>query len=235
MAYKVKLEQFEGPLGLLLELIEKEKLDITNLNLTKVADEYLNYIEDRENITLDNLASFLSVASKLILIKSKALLPLLKFSDDEEEEIKDLEYRLAEYKKFKDLSKKVGELYDSPKMIFSREGFWGIKGFFYPPENINAFDLKKTFIEILNEIPTTEKLEQEVIEEIVTLEEKIKHLHSQLEKKAEASFSETVSVSQNKIEIIMSFLAILEMVKRKVIQVEQGKLFEDIKIWTIKK
>jgi len=234
MPYKVKLKQFEGPLDLLLELIEKEKLDITNLSLTKVADEYLSYIEDRENITLDNLASFLSVASRLILIKSRALLPLLKFSEEEEEEIKDLEYQLAEYKKFKDLSKKIGKLYDSSIIIFSREGFWGVKGFFHPPKNINVFDLKKTFVEILSEIPTAEKLEQEVIGEIVTLEEKIKHLYGQLEKKAEASFLETVSDTQSKVEIIMSFLAMLEMVKRKIIQAEQGKLFEDIKIWTIK-
>ncbi len=123
MPYKVKLEQFEGPLDLLLELIEKEKLDITNLSLTKVADEYLSYIEDRENITLDSLASFLSVASRLILIKSRALLPLLKFSEEEEEEIKDLEYQLAEYKKFKDLSKKIGNIAGSSRTSFLAEDF----------------------------------------------------------------------------------------------------------------
>jgi len=230
MPYEVKLEQFEGPLDLLLELIEKEKLDITNLSLTKVADEYLSYIENRENITLGNLASFLSVASKLILIKSRALLPLLKFSEEEEEEIKDLECQLAEYKKFKDLSKKISNMADSPRVSFSREGFWGVGNFFYPPENINAFDLKKTFVKMLSEIPIAEKLEQEVIKEVVILEEKIKGLCNQLEEKAETSFSETVSSAQNKVEIIMSFLAILEMVKRKVVKVEQGKLFEDIRI-----
>jgi len=119
---------------------------------------------------------------------------------------------------------------NSSRVSFPREGFWGMGGFFYPPENINAFDLKKTFVEILSEIPMAEKLEQEVIKEVATLEEKIKYLYGQLGKKAEASFSETVSGAQNKIEVIMSFLAILEMVKRKVVQVEQGKLFEEIKI-----
>jgi len=232
--YKVKLEQFEGPLDLLLELIEKEKLDVTNLNLAKVADEYLDYIEDRKNITLGNLASFLLIASKLILIKSRALLPLLKFSDEEEEEIKDLEYQLAEYKKFKDLSKKIGDMANSSRTSFSREGFLEIGSFFYPPENVNAFDLKKTFIEILSDIPIAEKLEREVIREVITLEEKIKHICEQLEKKEKTYFSKTVSGSRDKVEIIMSFLAILEMVKRKVIQVEQGKLFEDIKIWNTK-
>ncbi len=230
MPYKVKLEQFEGPLDLLLELIEKEKLDITNLNLAKVADEYLEYVESRESISLDNLASFLSVASKLILIKSRALLPLLKFSDEEEEEINDLEHQLEEYKKFKELSVRMGKIAQSSRMIFSREGFRGIKGFFYPPEDVNAFDLKKIFTEMLKDIPVAEKLEKEVVEEIITLEEKIKHLQVRLEMKAETFFSEVVSGSQNKVEIIMSFLAILEMIKRRVIQAKQDELFKDIKM-----
>ena len=234
MPYQVKLEQFEGPLDLLLELIEKEKLDVTRFSLANVADEYLEYIESQENITLNNLADFLSVASKLILIKSKALLPLLKFSDEEEEEIKDLEYRLAEYKKFKDLSKKIGRMANSSRINISREGFLGIGGFFRPPENINTFDLKKTFVGVLSQIPTIEKLEQEVVKEVITLEEKIKHLQSSLRKKAEVSFLEVTLTNQDKIEIIVSFLAILEMVKQKIIQVEQKELFRNIKIWTVK-
>jgi len=230
MHYKIKTEQFEGPLDLLLELIEKEKLDITQMSLAQIADEYLEYVEDRGNISLESLADFLWVASRIILIKSKALLPHLQLSDEEEEEIKDLEYQLAEYKKFKDVSIKIGRLFGLSRIGFSREGFSGISVLFYPPENINVFDLKKTYVEILQEIPTVEKLEEEAVREIVTLEERINHFQDFLRKKIETSFSEIAGSSADKADIIISFLAMLEMVKQRVVEVDQNMIFNDIKI-----
>ncbi|GBE17098.1 segregation and condensation protein A [bacterium BMS3Abin15] len=230
MAYQIKLEQFEGPLDLLLNLIEEQKLDITRVSLSKVADQYLEYIRSKENITLENLADFLSVASRLILIKSKALLPLLEFSQEEEEDIKDLEKQLAEYKRFKDISKEVKRLANSKRACFSREGYLGIQSFFYPPKNINIFDLKKTFVKTLGEIPIIEKLEEEMVKEVITMEEKINHLQEVLREKIETSFSEITSNAKDKIEVVVSFLAILELVKQKLIQVEQTELFQDIKL-----
>lgn len=227
--YQIKLEQFEGPLDLLLNLIEEQKLDVTRLSLAKVADQYLKYLKKQEKVTLDNLADFLSVASKLLLIKSKALLPLLNLSDEEEEEIKDLELQLAEYKKFKDISKEIGRLFHSPRLSYSREGYLGIQSFFYPPKDFNAFDLKKSFRKILEEIPVIEKLGEEMVKEIVTLEEKITHVQEMLKKKIELSFSELTNGSKDKTEVIISFLALLELVKQQVINVEQGGLFREIK------
>lgn len=230
MTYCFKSEQFEGPMDLLLNLIEEQKLDITSVSLAKVADQYLEYIKKKENITLENLADFLSIASKLILIKSKALLPLLEFSQEEEEEIRDLEKRLAEFKRFKEISKKINAFFNSKKECFSREGFLGVHSFFYPPKDINVFDLKKSFARILSEIPFIEKLEEEMVKEVITLEEKISHLQEMLRGKIEASFSEVASSAKDKIEVIISFLAMLELVKQKIIDVEQGELFKEIKI-----
>lgn len=228
--YKVKLEQFEGPLDLLLELTSKEKLDITRMSLSKVTDQYLEYIEKRENVNLENLSEFLTVASQLILIKSKSLLPLLVLTEEEEEEIEDLEKRLAEYKKFKEASKKIEKIFESEKECFSREGFVHFDSFFCPPENIGVEDLKDAFLKLIEEVPETEEIEQDSIEEVVTLEEKITHLHEFIEKRIETSFSRIVSDSSDKIEVVVSFLAMLEMVKQRVIHVEQGNLFEDIKM-----
>lgn len=230
MAYQIKLEQFEGPLDLLLNLIEEQKLDVTRVSLSKVADQYLEYIKGKENVTLENLADFLSIASRLILIKSKALLPLLEFSQEEEEEIKDLEKQLVEYKRFKDISKEIKKLTNSKKACFSREGYLGIQSFFYPPKNVNVFDLKKAFVKILGNIPIIEKLEEEMVKEVITMEEKINHLQKVLREKIETSFSEITSDVKDKIEIVVSFLAILELVKQKLIQVEQTELFQDIKL-----
>lgn len=230
MAYRIKLDQFEGPLDLLLSLIEEQKLDVTRLSLAKVADQYLQHIGSREDITLGNLADFLTIASKLILIKSKALLPVLELSNEEEAEIKDLETQLAEYKKFKDISYRIGKMFSSPRRSFSRESFLGTRIFFCPPSNVNLFDLKKAFQKILSEIPALEKLEEEMVREIITLEEKIVHLQNMIQKKIETNFSEIVGNAKDKIDVIVSFLAMLELVKQRIINVEQNGLFNEIKL-----
>ncbi len=230
MIYNIKLEQFEGPLDLLINLIGEQRLDITRLSLAKVADQYLDHISSRENITLDNLADFLVVASRLILIKSKALLPVLELSQEEEEEIKDLEKQLSEYKKFKDISKSLAKKYNSPRKIFSRESFFGVQAVFYPPKGINIFDLKKGFDKILSEIPLIEKLEEELVKGVITLEEKINHLQKTLRERLEVSFSQITEGTTDKIEVIISFLAMLELIKQKIISVEQKELFQEIKM-----
>ncbi len=228
--YSIKLEKFEGPLELLLELIEKEELKITELSLARVADQYLEYIKNNENIQLDNLAEFLSVAAKLILVKSRALLPMLEFAPEEEEEIKDLTRQIEEYKKFKEAAHKLGKIAALGKIGYSREGFSGIKSIFYPPQNINVFDLKKYFQAVLAEIPLIEKLEEEIVAEVMTLEEKINDLQNVLRQRMETSFSELTSAAENKIEVIISFLAMLEMEKQRLINVDQRELFNEIKI-----
>lgn len=228
MVYQIKTEQFEGPLDLLLQLTEQEKLDITRVSLAQIADQYLEYVSKSEDITLGHLADFLSVASKLILIKSKALLPMLEFTEEEEEEIRDLEQQLAEYKKFKEISKKLAEIHDSPSRSFSREGFFGLGTMFCPPEKISTEDIKKAFSRVLGEIPLAEKLEEEMIREILTIEDKIAHLQEFLREKVQSSFSEIVSSAKDKVEVIVSFLAMLELVKQKIIHVEQGELFSEI-------
>jgi len=230
MTYQVKLEKFEGPMDLLLELIEKEKLNITELSLAHVADQYLEHIKGNENIKLENLAEFLSVAAKLILIKSRALLPMLEFTEEEEEEIKDLAKQLEEYKKFKEASMALGKMAEAGRISYSRSGYIGVQSFFYPPEDINAFDLKKYFQFVLNEIPVIEQLEEEVVREVITLEEKINDLQNTLRQKIETSFSELTAGASDKIDVILSFLAMLEMVKQRIIDVEQGEIFSEIKL-----
>jgi len=230
MPYHIKTEKFEGPLDLLLELIEKEKMNITEFSLAHVTDQYLEYIKNSETINLENLADFLSVASKLILIKSRALLPLLEFSEDEEEEIKDLAEQLEEYKKFKEASLKLGKISEQKKIAYSREIFSGVKSTFYPPENFNVYDFKKYFQSILEDIPVVEKLEQEFVAEVMTLEQKIDDLQNFLRQKIETSFAELTANAENKVDVIVSFLAILEMVKQRIVDVEQNDIGEDIRL-----
>jgi segregation and condensation protein A len=230
MTYSIKLEQFEGPLDLLLSLIETEKLDVTFLSLAKITDQYLEYIESKENISLESLADFLTVAAKLILIKSKSLLPILELSAEEEGEIKDLEKQLAEYKKFKEASQGLGNIFKKNRKSFSRDNFLGMKVFFCPPKDINSFDLKIIFSRILSEIPVMEKLEEEIVREVITLEQKLSHLQNFIREKMETSFADIASTAGDKIEVIISFLAMLELIKQRIINVEQGGTFQEIKL-----
>lgn len=217
-------------MDLLLELIEKEKLNITELSLAHVTEQYLEYIKGNDKIKLENLAEFLAVAAKLILIKSRALLPLLQFTEEEEEEIKDLAQQLEEYKKFKEASIVLGQITEAGRISYSRTGYIGIQALFYPPEDLNVYDLKKHFQFVLDDIPVIEKLDEETVEEIITLEEKINDLQNTLRQRVEMSFAELTTDAENKIDIILSFLAMLEMVKQRIVDVEQGELFEDIRL-----
>lgn len=230
MAYNVKIEKFEGPMDLLLELIEKEKLNITELSLAHVAEQYLEHIKGNDSIKLGNLAEFLAVAAKLILIKSRALLPLLQFTEEEEEEIKDLAQQLEEYKKFKEASIVLGKITESGKISYSRTGYIGVRALFYPPADLNTYDLKKYFQFVLDDIPIIEKLDEETVEEIITLEEKINDLQNTLRQRVEMSFNELTNGAENKIDVILSFLAMLEMVKQRIVDVEQGEIFQEIKL-----
>ncbi|HLN19400.1 MAG TPA: segregation/condensation protein A [Patescibacteria group bacterium] len=228
--YQVKLEKFEGPMELLLQLIEREEMKITELSLANVTDQYLEHIKSSENINLANLADFLSVAARLILIKSRALVPVFNISPQEEEEIRDLAHQLEEFKKFKDAAITIGRLASFKKISYAKEGFWGIKPIFYPPTKINSYDLKKAYIAVLSQIPVIEKLEEEMVAEVITLEEKIAALENSLRLRLESSFAEFVGSASDKIEVIVSFLAVLEMVKQRIIDVEQGELFQEIKL-----
>ena len=228
--YKNQNKIFEGPLDLLLDLIERQKLEITEVSLAEVADQFLEHLEKAENIEIAQLADFLSVASKLILIKSKALLPMLELTEEEEEDIGELKRRLEEYKKFKEAAKKIGLLDKERKSFCSRQSYSGMMTTFLPPQNISAGDLKNAFQNVLNKIPKVEKLTQETIREVISIKDKIGFLRQSLMERVELSFGAMASKSGSRVEIIVTFLAVLEMMKQKVIIVEQTGMFEEIKL-----
>jgi segregation and condensation protein A len=228
--FQVKLPKFEGPLNLLLELIEERRLDITEMSIAKVADDYLEYVRGEENVSLENLAEFVNIASKIILIKSRSILPSLEIAPDEEKEIKDLEEQLKLYKKFKEAGDEIGFLLKSEKRLFSRDYLLGVSAVFSPPKNVSVLDLKKTFQKIVDQIVLPEKLPEEAVRDIITLEEKISELQKTLKMRVEVSFSQLRASAKDKVEIIVSFLALLELVKQRIVSAEQSNLFEEIKI-----
>jgi segregation and condensation protein A len=233
VSYQVKLQQFEGPLPLLLELIEKQKLDITTVSLAQVADDFLSYLESGQDINLANLSEFLLVASHLILIKSKALLPFFEFTKEEEEDIEDLEERLREYRRFKKSAQWIGKKWLEQNISFAKKEskLAPIKTVMPDITSDDLYAMAMSVIENNEE----EKITEETWEKTVSLEDKIVELRNAIIKRAKISFNETVRGSKNKVEVVVSFLAILEMLKQKFVIVKQENAFGDILIEQVKK
>lgn len=221
---------FEGPLDLLLDLIEKEKLEITDISIARVTDQFLRYLERNKNIGPQRLADFLLVAGKLILIKSKAILPLLELKEEEEMDIEKLKWQLREYQKFKEISREIKKIENRKKMFFSRGSYMGIKTVFCPPENLSSQDLTNIFENILDKLPKFEKLTQETIKKVISIRDKIEHLKQSLAYRIEMTFHEATSGFVNKVEVIVTFLAMLELVRKKVVVIEQTEMFGEIRI-----
>lgn len=229
--YKVKIEQFEGPLDLLLQLIEQDELDISNISLARVTDDYLNHVNASASIGPEELVDFLLVSAKLILIKSKMLLPNLEIDD---EEGIDLETQLKMYREFVIASREINKMIRKRKWAFGREKVALQAVGFFPPKELGAGTLQDTFFKIIKKLEPFIALSKETLKKTISISEKIDHIKKIIENQVKTRFSEVVGKAKDKTEIIVSFLAILELAKQKVIKVSQESLFEDINIHRIK-
>lgn len=229
MAFTVKQEHFEGPLDVLLSLIEKRKLFINDISLAKVADDYLAYIKQLANFPIADSANFILVASTLVLIKSKSLLPNLKLSEDEQGDIADLERRLKIYQRIKELSVGVKALFGK-KILFELEPR-KMEPVFSPDDSMTVASLVAAIKDVLKNLPkaATENLPKAVVARVMSLEEMITHLTKRVTEGLRLSFREfSKDKKANKVHIIVSFLAMLELVKQGIISVAQERHGEDI-------
>lgn len=228
----VKLEKFQGPLALLLQLIEKEELDITEISLAKIADQYIKYIKNSNKIKPDELADFLVVATKLLLIKSKALLPYLY--PEEEDEIEEFERQLLMYKEFLKATEVIEKMIDKKKFMFAREfnkqAILSDVNIFSQPKNLTIEILRTIFQELINKNKLVDILEEKKLEHTVSIEEKILAIQQMLIDRIRISFDIVQSVAKNKMEVIVSFLALLELIKQRDVIVTQCSLFAEIDI-----
>ncbi len=231
MAYELNLEKFKGPLEKLLELIEEKKLAVAEVSLAAVTEDFLKYLEQAENIDFSTLADFISVASRLILIKSKSLLPDLELSEEEETDIKDLEKRLIIYQEFRSAKKHVETLWNSKNRSHARPFFGGLESVkvFYPGKKVGTGSLTASLTAIFETVKKLTAETETIREKIISLEEKIKEVVARVQEKGEMSMSR-LSESKDKAEIIVIFLAILHLAREQLVRLEQGANFSDIMI-----
>jgi len=232
--YELKLPYFEGPLDLLLHLIEKDELDITTVSLVQVADQYLAQLHSWDQINLDALSEFVSIGAKLIYLKSRALLPRPPTEEEraEEEAVgRELTEMLREYKRFKDVALALRSIEDEGLRAYRRTA---------PPPDVplpSGLDrvtldrLMELFRDALSRHP--EEPVAAIPREVVSVKEKVREIESALRETGQVSFRKLVLACASRIEIIVSFLAILELIKAGRVWGQQEELFGDISLVAI--
>jgi len=237
MSYKVKLELFEGPLDLLLHLIKKEELDIYNVPISKITEQYLAYLDFMQMLDLNIAGEFLVMAATLMHIKSKMLLPKPEGIDEEVEEEdprSELIKRLLEYKKFKEAAGELSMRAQRQKDFFARGvalpemGDAMKDGLADEPFEASLFDLIGAFTKVMKEVP--KELFHEIIKDEFTVEEKMHDIFHMLVKTPKLSFYALFEKARSKTEVITIFLALLELIRLKEILAVQDGAFGDINI-----
>lgn len=227
--FEVKTEAFEGPLDLLLELVEKRKLLINDISLAAVTDEYMAQVSRMQELSLPNTAQFVQLAATLLLIKSKSLLPVLELTKEEEDTMDDLELRLKRYALYRDASIAVAERFGS-SVAHNRQYAPAKVPLFVTDQYTTVAALRHAVGEVLLNLPKKEVKPKVRVKKVVSLEEMIGRLHTRIENAVRLSFKELLDESTERPTVIVGFLAILESVKQGSILVAQAERFEDIEI-----
>ena len=233
MNINFKINEFEGPLDLLLHLVKENKMDIMNIEIEKITEQYISYLNEQEKMNLEIASEYLVMASELIELKSKLLLPNPKVEETEEEQIdprEELVNRLLEYQAYKEITKVLKEKEELRKEIYTKS-----------PENIKNYieedtklssditldDLVEAFKKYLERKKESRPLKTKVTTNEISVSSRRLEIKSILKKKPKVSFFELFPVL-NKEYIVATFLAILEMAKNKELKITQNKNFDDI-------
>ncbi len=218
LQYSVKTPVFVGPLDLLLDLIEKRKLFVSDVSLAQVTDDFISYIETHEEFPLSESAEFIVIASTLMLIKSRSLLPSLPLTEEEEHSIEDLEERLKVYARVKELSAELKKLFGK-RIIFEKSPSRKEVVVFSPDSKTSVTHLHEALMRVIESLPKKEQVPTAVVRKMVSLEETIEKLSERITKSMKMSFSDFAG--KDKTSVIVGFLAMLELVKRGIIKVSQ--------------
>ena len=230
VGYELEIGEFRGPLEKLLELIDERKLEITRLNLAQVTADFITYLETLEEVSHKELADFIVIAAKLVLIKSHALLPSLELSAEEERDIAELEKRLNLYREFRQAEKNINGLWNTRRTI-ARSYLAALPTGFYLTEKVKPEQLRRSFEQLVEMVEELKKLETREVA-VINLEEKIVELLQRVKAIVRTSFS-YLRGDKEKSEVVVMFLALLHLLKDNRITIVQEETFGDITILDI--
>lgn len=226
MSFQVKTGEFEGPLDLLLDLIEKRKLFVSDISLAQVADDYIAHVRSLATLPVSETAHFLLVASTLVLIKSKSLLPDLTLSSEEESDIDMLKRRLAILERMRKIGNNLAERFGT-RIMFARHHAKNEIAVFAPDRETTKTGLSHAIMRVIAALPKVEKLSEAIVKKVVSLDEVMARLSERIKTSLKMSFH-TFTGRAERAEMVVSFLALLELVRQGVMDVVQAERFGDI-------
>jgi len=232
--YTIKLTDFEGPLDLLLFFLKRDELDIYDIPISKITREFLEYVHFMESLDLEVAGEFLVMAAELMQIKVKLLLPPEAGEDEEEDPRANLVKRLVEYKRFKEMAGEFATLEEEQRKVYTR-GYRDADPKIMPEvddehllRDVSLFDLIASFKFAMDRMP--KKFEHEVIRLNVSIDEQIAFLQDLFSHRSEVTFAELMAGMEDKIRIVVTFLALLDMIRNNHLIVRQGEPFGDLSI-----
>ncbi|SMO41202.1 segregation and condensation protein A [Melghirimyces algeriensis] len=241
MKMNIKLDMFEGPLDLLLHLIDTSELDVCDIPISRITDQYMEYLEAMQEFRLEIASEFLVMAATLLSIKSQMLLPRPEPADvsevleDEEgfDPREELIQRLLEYKRYKRLADTLREREEQRSQVYTRMpmDFTPYVPEENPLEGITPDDLLQIFVDVMAEQEEEEESLTHMTREEVSVSDRMEEIHSFLLQKGQVHFSELLHWNRiTRERVVTTFLALLELLKLRRIRIQQGELFEDIRV-----
>jgi segregation and condensation protein A len=234
--YKVKLEVFEGPLDLLLYLIKRDEIDIYDISLERITRQYLEYLQAFKELKIDLAGEFVVMAANLIYLKSRSLLPLDQQPPEEDAEEDDPRWdlirQLIEYKKFKEAAAQLHDRALEQERLFARDGGSSASDAPLPLHEVGIFQLIHAFQEVIKRVEAREDL-REIFGERFSVSDKIEKILERVSNGTPVRFSELFGQIVSRVEIVVTFLALLELIRLNQVRALQPKMFDEIQIAAI--
>ena len=224
----LKTDTYEGPFEVVLDLIERKKLSINELSLATITDEFITHVRSKAHFPTEDAAEFISVAATLLVIKSKSLIPELELSEDEETDITEFERRLHEYERVRAVTRSLSQIFGRSVMV--SQGDKPQDPFFSPSRDLTLSTLESVLADVLTAPIEEPPLPEARVRSTVTLEEMMDKLLERIQKKMTMTFSDFSLDATERVEVIVSFLALLELMKQGNVDAEQHDTFSPIHI-----
>lgn len=227
-SFSVKTGSYEGPFEFLLNLIEERKLLVNDLALADITEDYIKHVRAQESFPIEETAHFIHIAATLLLIKSKTLIPDLALTEDENADVEDLKRRLAAYERVRAAARELSHLYG--RRIMAAAGERKPEVVFAPSRDLSANALADALANLLTAREVVQELPTASVKPLVTIEEMMVRLTRRVEDAMNLSFKDFSKEAKERVEVIVSFLALLELVKQGIVGAEQHEAYGDIRI-----
>lgn len=226
--FSIKTDSYEGPFEVLLDLIEARKLLVNDLALANITEDFIQHVRKQETFPVEETANFIQIAATLLLIKSKSLIPDFTLSEEENADVEDLKRRLAAYEKVREASRELARLYGETVMVPAGERV--PEPTFAPSRDLSTSALAEALARVLAAREAVEELPEARVKPLVTIEEMMDRLAKRVQSAMTLSFKDFAGGIQERVEVIVSFLALLELVKQGAVAAEQYDTYGDIRI-----